>query len=584
MAAFLASSIVNPPSLAFADEKPTQEANSNLHDAALESINYTIAYDANKPVSATTEMGGVVPSSVSAEYGNNYILGEGGSLSLPGYELVGWGVKPDGSGESYKDGETVSNLTSEDGATITLYAQWKRMTYQISFNAGEGATGSMSPISVAFDSAVELPLAAFDKDGYLFMGWQPGTSEGTLFDDGATVINQCLKDENGNFVLDEEGRLTGLALTAVWAKESDLDADACVVVTKDGNPVAGLSDKDNPRLVLKSVDGTDFAPFEETTIGGNAAYLVKNSSSQKPPQGVYSIWLDGVDTGQIIVIDGFSELCHVACSTVGVAFDQNIDSVQHVVVDGGSVLEDNVFVNGTRISYTAEISDPQSGYRFGNWESRGIAPYFVDGTSRISNPANIEVNGTLVLIAQAKQAECYFISFDANGATDGSDISGTMPDQKCFRDSKSTLSSNAYTRTGYVFEGWNTERDGSGTAYEDGAAVENLCSEDGGYVILYAQWEGISPQPDPTPDSDPDSDPDPDSDSDTPASDPDSDSGSDTPASSNKNANGGKSHDLSTLASTGDAAAGFGVALGILAAVSIAVSMAALLLRNRRTS
>ena len=62
------------------------------------------------------------------------------------------------------------------------------------------------------------------------------------------------------------------------------------------------------------------------------------------------------------------------------------------------------------------------------------------------------------------------------------------------------LSINSYTRVGYIFDGWNTEPDGSGEAFRDGQEILNLTdenydpSEDAGTVILYAQWkkaEGI---------------------------------------------------------------------------------------------
>lgn len=54
---------------------------------------------------------------------------------------------------------------------------------------------------------------------------------------------------------------------------------------------------------------------------------------------------------------------------------------------------------------------------------------------------------------------------------------------------QTTLSLNTYTRKGYTFAGWNTEQDGSGTHYEDGATIYNLTSINGDSVILYAQWK-----------------------------------------------------------------------------------------------
>lgn len=41
------------------------------------------------------------------------------------YEFVEWNTRPDGSGISYADGSEILNLTSEDGGTVTLYAQWE---------------------------------------------------------------------------------------------------------------------------------------------------------------------------------------------------------------------------------------------------------------------------------------------------------------------------------------------------------------------------------------------------------------------------------------------------------------------------
>lgn len=60
------------------------------------------------------------------------------------------------------------------------------------------------------------------------------------------------------------------------------------------------------------------------------------------------------------------------------------------------------------------------------------------------------------------------------------------------------LTANAYTRIGYEFVEWNTEPDGSGISYADGAEIFNLTTENWqqgqnkGVVILYAQWRRSS--------------------------------------------------------------------------------------------
>jgi len=59
-----------------------------------------------------------------------------------------------------------------------------------------------------------------------------------------------------------------------------------------------------------------------------------------------------------------------------------------------------------------------------------------------------------------------------------------------------TLALNSYVRMGYRFAGWNSEPDGSGDFYADGAEIWNLTednfsvkSPETGTVVLYAQWE-----------------------------------------------------------------------------------------------
>ncbi|WP_460988806.1 InlB B-repeat-containing protein, partial [Staphylococcus aureus] len=46
-----------------------------------------------------------------------------------------------------------------------------------------------------------------------------------------------------------------------------------------------------------------------------------------------------------------------------------------------------------------------------------------------------------------------------------------------------TLTANAFTRTGYTFQGWTTNADGTGTTYTNSQSV-TLYSN----VTLYAKW------------------------------------------------------------------------------------------------
>ena len=82
-------------------------------------------------------------------------------------------------------------------------------------------------------------------------------------------------------------------------------------------------------------------------------------------------------------------------------------------------------------------------------------------------------------------ANTYTVVFDANGGV------GEMANQDFTYDVEQALTANAFTRTGYTFTGWNTNANGSGTAYNDGQSAQNLTAENEGTVTLYAQWEEI---------------------------------------------------------------------------------------------
>lgn len=80
--------------------------------------------------------------------------------------------------------------------------------------------------------------------------------------------------------------------------------------------------------------------------------------------------------------------------------------------------------------------------------------------------------------ADAPTPTTYTVSFDANGGE------GTMAAQIFTKGKEQALTANKFTKTDYVFSGWNTAADGSGSTYSDGQLikVENN-------MTLYAQWE-----------------------------------------------------------------------------------------------
>ena len=80
------------------------------------------------------------------------------------------------------------------------------------------------------------------------------------------------------------------------------------------------------------------------------------------------------------------------------------------------------------------------------------------------------------------------VSFDKNH----NDATGTMADQVFSYYVSQTLTPNGFTApNGYVFVGWDTEADGTGTHYANGADFK-YTSENTSTMTLYAQWEQLA--------------------------------------------------------------------------------------------
>lgn len=75
------------------------------------------------------------------------------------------------------------------------------------------------------------------------------------------------------------------------------------------------------------------------------------------------------------------------------------------------------------------------------------------------------------------------IEYVGNGATGGKYLNNTAKPGT----TTTTASASQFTRTGYTFTGWNTKADGTGTAYNAGAAI--AYPAEGTTLTLYAQWK-----------------------------------------------------------------------------------------------
>lgn len=116
------------------------------------------------------------------------------------------------------------------------------------------------------------------------------------------------------------------------------------------------------------------------------------------------------------------------------------------------------------------------GYRFLGWYT---GPQDNAGLYDWTRP----LTGSVTVYAHWQRLQANVV-YNANGGT------GSHPNTTGWQYSDVTIpsdTSKSFTRTGYRFSGWNTSKDGKGTAYADGSKVP---LQDRG-VTLYAQWKPL---------------------------------------------------------------------------------------------
>ncbi|GEM_PF-878836 len=113
-----------------------------------------------------------------------------------------------------------------------------------------------------------------------------------------------------------------------------------------------------------------------------------------------------------------------------------------------------------------------TGYTFGGWYTNsGLTSAATAGAS-ISADTELYAKWT---------ANTYSVHFNANGGE------GSMTNESFTYGIEKALTANAFTRTGYKFDGWATSAKGT-KVYDNSQSVSNLTATNGGTVDLYAHW------------------------------------------------------------------------------------------------
>ena len=496
------------------DEFKTGDVVVHLY-AYWEPIEYTINLNSNDGSNRVSSITGV-------KYDTPTVLTKN-SFDRAGYKFIGWNTQKDGSGDFYLDEEEVVNLTIVEDATINLYAQWAKNTYTIEFDSNDG-TGKTELISANFDEFYVL-TNEFTRDYCTFKGWSTTPNGEVEYENGAREKN-LITTVDGVITLYavwEQHKVfinyyhNGATEVLIWDKNAYNPSGESPVVQ---NIFTGKSDKEindalrvlyNFKLGLKndwSYNPMVFNAYEE--VAGNLNYKWGLANGKNPYElslgklGYYwtGEWLVDSPDGKIGIADeptdeqisnkSFNGIYlailsgkedQLKAGNITIDLYANWTPITYTVIFDANGGIDSDSMGDLRLDYDQTYSLPactftKNGYTFNGWLGSNGKTY-ADKQS-VTNLSST-LNATITLTAQWT-ANTYTIKFDGNGRTNGS-----MSNSNVTYDEPFTLPANKFSKTGYVFAGWNTEKDGSGISYTDKESIKNITNA-GGEITLYAQW------------------------------------------------------------------------------------------------
>ncbi len=383
------------------------------------SINtYTIKYNAN---GGTGKM-----SNTNVKYGSSVTFTN--KFTRTGYTFTGWNTKADGTGISYTNKQVIDRwLTTK---TITLYAQWKKNTYTITYQVGSGTNSKSNPATYTVTTST-ITLKSPTAKGYTFKGWYSDSKY-------KTKVTTIKKGSTGN-----------KTLYAKWSANT-----YTVKYNANGGTgkMSNTSVKYNKTATLTANKftrkGYTFTGWNTKADGTGTSYTNKQSiknltSKNKGTVTLYAQW------------------------------KKNTYTIKYNLNGGNAVSNPTTYTVTTK---TITLKSPKrTGYTFQGWYSDSKYKTKVTSIKKGST-------GNKTLYAKWS-ANTYTVKYNANGGT------GRMSNTSVKYNKTATLTANKFKRTGYTFIGWNTKKDGTGTTYTNKQSIKNLTTKNKATITLYAQWK-----------------------------------------------------------------------------------------------
>ena len=354
-----------------------------------------------------------------------------------------WNTEPDGSGTTYAASSTYSA-----NADLVLYAQPQQIVVYNS-NYPDGTNTSLSTTTCDATATITISECSATYEGYKFVGWSAPLTGPSTTNDQTLEAEYFAGDE---YTLDYTrtwvytGNAANYFFNAVWRTLNNYtvtyDANG-----GDGAPTSQTKVEDTDltlSITTPTKTGYTFAGWNTVTDGSGTAYASGGTYTANADVILYAQWTP---------------------VTYTVSYDAN----------GGSGAP-SAQTKAHDIALTLSSTTPtRDGYTFQGWGSSAS-----DTSVDYASGASYTANASTTLYAIWK-INTYPVTYDANEGIDAPSA------QTKTHGTALTLSSTVPARTGYTFTGWNTEANGSGTAYASGTSYSTDAA-----LTLYAQWTPVN--------------------------------------------------------------------------------------------
>lgn len=406
------------------------------------SVPYTVAFNANGGTGSMANLSFAAGATKALTIN---------TFTRTGYIFVGWATSASATTSTYDDGQSVKDLTTTSGATVTLYAVWQANAYTIKFNKN-GGTGTMANLAMTYDVAKALTANAFQRANYKFVGWATSAS--------ATTATYSNKQSVSNLTATPDGTVN---LYAVWK----LVLEVTSVTARQRYPWNGLVDID----VTFAASGLSTVSFEVKDTKGNTNLTARTFYVGNPSENNRTL---EVQPGtRRFVWDAFADLGQVTLSSFAVTA-KVVEKNFQVNVTGGT--GSGSFVQGKSVTISAAS---KTGYTFASWSGTTADTGIL--ASATSASTTLTIPSRDVAYEATYTPNTYTVKFNANGG------SGTMLVESFTYDVSKALTANAFTRNGWTFLGWAESADATTAKYTNGQSVKNLAAS--GTKNLYAVWD-----------------------------------------------------------------------------------------------